>query len=326
MNRKPHQFIVVTILFFLLAACSAGPVAQNAGPENQNAALEEPTTPNAGDEDQPILYLVLGDVSDEPAKKIKRFQPLADYLAANLSEFGYAVGEVRIAPDLETMAAWMAAGEVDLYFDSLYPAMIVSEQSGATPILRRWKKGNEQYHTVLFALKESGITSIEDLTGNMIAFEDPGSTSGYLLPYSYLIEAGLHAVEKPSIDSIVGEGEVGFVFSYEDQNTLQWVVSGVVAAGATDNGNFEELQEENDAELVVLAETESVARQVVMVRAGMDPEILEAITNLLLGLDEHPEGQAVLDEFKTSQIDEFPEGADSAFERMRELFSLVSEE
>lgn len=326
MKRKTHQLILGSILLFTLVACTAGGTSQNVVQENQNAAPEEQAAPDTSEEDQPILYLVLGDVSDEPAKKIKRFQPLAEYLAANLSEYGYAVGEVRIAPDLETMAAWMVAGEVDLYFDSLYPAMVVSEQSGAAPILRRWKSGNEQYHTVLFALAESGISSVEDLVGEMIAFEDPNSTSGYLLPLSYLMEAGLNPVEKSTTESLVSGGEVGYVFSHEDQNTLQWVVSSVVAVGATDDGNYAELLEETDAELVVIAETESVARQVAMVRPGMDPEILEAITILLLGLDEHPEGQAVLEAFKTTQFDEFPEGAEQAFERMRELFSLVSGE
>lgn len=326
MKTKTHQLVIVSMLMLVLAACTPQQTTQNTAQGDPNAAVEEPAAPVVIEEDHPVLYLVLGDVSDEPAKKITRFQPLADYLAANLSEYGYAVGEVRIAPDLETMTAWMAAGEVDLYFDSLYPAMVVSDQSGAEPILRRWKKGNDQYHTVLFALVESGITSVEGLVGEMIAFEDPGSTSGYMLPLSYLIEAGLNPVEKGATESLVSEGEVGYVFSYEDQNTLQWVVSGVVAAGATDNGNYEDLLEETDAELVVIAETESVARQVVMVRAGMDPEILAAITKLLLELDEHPEGQAVLDEFKTSQFDEFPEGANLAFERMRELFSLVSGE
>ena len=84
--------------------------------------------------------LVFGDVdANDPARKFEWIKPFADHVAARLGELGFAIGDVRIAPDIPTMAAWLAAGEVDVYLDSLYPAMIVCERSGARPILRRWR-------------------------------------------------------------------------------------------------------------------------------------------------------------------------------------------
>ena len=63
-----------------------------------------PLTPEA----TPILtasgIIVVGDISTEPAKRIERFQPFADYLAIQLNEIDIGVGEVKIAPDMETMA------------------------------------------------------------------------------------------------------------------------------------------------------------------------------------------------------------------------------
>src|SRR3972149_1107605 len=70
------------------------------------------------EEDSSRSTLILADISTDPAKSIKRFQPLADYLAERLGEQGIEAGEVKVAPDLETMVEWIAAGEVDLYFDS----------------------------------------------------------------------------------------------------------------------------------------------------------------------------------------------------------------
>ena len=317
MKRKHFLVAALALILLLLAGCSsptADPTATAVPP--QPTPLPETAVEAAG-------VIVLADISDEPAKKIERFQPLADYLAANLTEYGIGSGEVKIAPDMETMIQWLQTGEVDVYIDSLYPAMLISEASGAAPILRRWKKDVAEYHTVFFTMAGSGLTSIEDLAGRMIAFEDANSTSGYMLPLAYLVEAGLNPVEKARPDTAVSPDEVGFVFSGDDLNTLQWVVGGTVIAGATDNANYEELVAESDAELMILAETESVARNVVLMRGDMDAELVTAVTDLLLGLDETAAGLEILDIFKTAQFDEFPEGAENAWNRMRALYEMV---
>ncbi|MFQ5434364.1 MAG: phosphate/phosphite/phosphonate ABC transporter substrate-binding protein [Anaerolineae bacterium] len=308
-------FVTALMLIILVSVSCASPA------DSPTPALEPETA--VVSPDVPAGVIVLADISDEPAKKIERFQPLADYLAANLAEYGIGSSEVKIAPDMETMIQWLQNGEVDLYIDSLYPAMIISGATGAVPTLRRWKKNVAEYHTVFFTLADSGLSSTADLNGRLIAFEEPNSTSGYMLPLAYLVEAGLNPVEKASIEAAVAPDEVGFVFSGDDLNTLQWVVGGTVIAGATDNGNYEELVAESDVELMILAETESVARNVVLMRGDLDPELVTAVSDLLMGLDETEAGLEILDIFKTAQFDEFPGGTENALNRMRELYDLV---
>ncbi|MDJ0705994.1 MAG: phosphate/phosphite/phosphonate ABC transporter substrate-binding protein [Leptolyngbyaceae cyanobacterium MO_188.B28] len=270
--------------------------------------------------------IVVGDVSDEPAKKIVRYQPFADYLALQLDDIGIGIGEVEIAPNMETMADWLASGKVDVYFDSPYPAMIVNNLSEAQPILRRWKKGVEEYHTVIFTRSDSGVKTLDDLKGQMIAFEDPSSTSGYMLPLSHLVEAGLQPVEKPTAEAIVDQANVGYVFSYEDENTIQWTLTGRVTAAAVGAPDFLEIPAETRQQLTVLAETEPLPRQVVMISPTLTPEEVASIKTALLSMDESEEGQAVLSAFeRTTQFDSFPEGSDQALNRMRELYELTQE-
>ena len=308
--RKSIIAVVMSFLILSTAACT-----DNDG----TISTSVPQPP----EEQAI---VLGDISDDPAEVIDGTQPLAIYLADQLGKFGITTGRVRIAKSIDEMAELMKNGEVDLYFDSTYPATIVSDTSGANIILRRWRFGVDEYHSVIFASKESGIESLDDLNGQMLAFDAPYSTSGYVLPAVHLTENGLNLVGKPGYGEPVSEDQVGFVFSYDDENTLQWVLSDLVQAGATDDYNFDiAFPQEATEKLVVLVRTGNIPRQVVVARADLDPELLEALIQILLTIDQDESAEAVLKAFQTTKFDEFPEGIELATQRMREMMQTVQE-
>ena len=223
----------------------------------------------------PDIAIVLGDVSDDPGEVIEGTQPLADYLAAYLGDYGITSGRVTVAASAGEMANLLETGQVDIYFDSVYPATLISDQTGAQVILRRWRFGVEEYTSVIFASVESGIQSIDDLEGRRIAFDSPYSTSGFALPAVTLTDAGLSLVGKQTYGEAVAEDEVGFVFSYDDENTLLWVLNGLVDAGATDDYHWNVVfTDEIREQLVFLTETESVPRQVVIARPDLDPDLL----------------------------------------------------
>jgi len=198
-----HLLFTVLVFSFVLTSCGGSAI-----PAATNVPATESTQRRA---------IVLGDISDDPAEVIEGTQPLADYLAAQLSEFGITEGQVAIATSTEELAQMLANGEVDLYFDSTYPATLISDQVGAKIILRRWRFGVDEYQSVIFASADSGIRSIEQLPGHMVAMDAPYSTSGFLLPAVYLTENGLTLSGKKSTGDPVGSDEIGFVFSYDVQ-------------------------------------------------------------------------------------------------------------
>lgn len=308
MKHLTLNLFVLFILLGLMAACT--PTA-------------DPTPEAISVPEAEGKVLVIGDISAQPAETINGTQPLADYLASQLSDHGITAGSVKIAPDLETMIQWVKDGEVDLYFDSPYPALVISQEAGATPILRRQKFGVDQYHSVFFTKADSDLTGVEDLYGNMVAFEEAFSTSGYMLPLAYLIENNMNPVAKNSLETAVAPDEVGFVFSAADNTTIQWIVSGKVPVGVTDNVSFKRLPEETQAELKIIAETESVPRQLVLIGPNISDDLRAAIRQVLLDADESEAGQKALEIFLTTQFDEFPEGAAKALQRMDELYNLV---
>ena len=302
----------MAVLSFFLASCGGEPISV---PQDQ-------PTPEPAD----TRAIVLGDISDDPAEVIEGAQPLADYLAGQLGEFGITEGRVRVVASTEEMAQLLANGEVDLYFDSTYPATLISDQTGAKIILRRWRFGVEEYQSVVFASVASGITSIDQLPGHMIAMDAPYSTSGFLLPSVLLLENGFTLSGKQRYDEPVAPGEIGFAFSYDDENTLQWVLNGFTAAGVTDDFQFDvAFPADAKSQLVELARTESTPRQVAVIRSGLDGELVQAILRVLTTMHETEAGAAALEPFQTSRFDEFPEGIESATARMREMMEIVKE-
>ncbi|OZH55323.1 phosphate ABC transporter substrate-binding protein [Hydrocoleum sp. CS-953] len=302
-------FVKLTLLGMVTALVSSGLKSSASNPKLL-ASAQDPST------------IVISDISNNPSKKIKRYQGFADYLAEQLSPLGVKQGDVEVAPNFESMANLLKSGEVDLYFDSPYPAMIISDMSGAKPILRRWKGGIGEYYTVIFTMKDRGIKSLEDLKGKKIGFDKLSSTSGYMLPTALLIESGFNPQEKKSDNSPVSADEVGYIFTDDDENTIQWVISGKVEAGAIDIGTFMRIPEASRQGMIVVAESEKVARHMVLARPDLKPEMLEAIKTIMLKMDKTPEGKEVLQGFeKTAKFDEFP--PESSIKRMRELYELV---
>lgn len=313
MSSLRKYFFALTSIALLLAGCNSTTLPEEIPP---TTAVEPTSAPRT---------IVLGDISDDPAEVIEGFQPFADYIAAQLADFGITVGEVKVARDADEMIRMLSTGEVDLYFDSVYPATLVSDACGGQVILRRWRYGVEEYQSVIFTTKTSGITSVSELPGHMMAFDNEYSTSGFVLPAVTLSAQGINLVGKENYNAPVAADETGFVFSYDDENTLQWILSGFVDAAVTDDYYFEQVfSDEVRTNLVELARTDFVPRQVVVVSPTIAPPLLEKITQILLTADKTEEGQAALEPFQTTRFDHFPEGIERASATMREMVNIIN--
>lgn len=59
-------------------------------------------------------------------------------------------------------------------------------------IVPQEKDGSTFYYSVMVTRKDSGITSIDEMKGHSLAFADPNSTSGYLIPSATLKTKGIN--------------------------------------------------------------------------------------------------------------------------------------
>lgn len=250
----------------------------------------------------------IGSISIEPAEEIKKFLPLASYLGKELRSEGIDEGKVVVAKSIPEMTAFLREGKVDLYVDSPFPTLAVSRLSGSKLLLRRWKKGIAEYHSVIFAKKDGDINRLEDLSGKIVAFEEPFSSSGYFLPKLFLVQRGLKLAPKREASEPVAPSEVGYVFTNDNESTMVWVLRGKVVAGAMDHQSYEKEARADLGNLKIIGETFSLPRHIVSYRGGLPAKLVGRIKEILIKMDQSAEGRKTLQDFeKTVKFDELPD-------------------
>ena len=244
------------------------------------------------------VTITLGTIEESPQKGLAEFRPLAQYLKKVIGLENHIQFEVVVHNNLREMKKSMATGVVDIYIDS--PLSVESVCSGGVCdiALRRWKKGVEKYHSVIFSRKDSGITTEKDLVGKTLAFEEPFSTSSFLLPKSSLVVCcDISLMEKSGRSS-------GYIFSEDDENTMVWVVRRKVDAGAMSEKSFHKYAKKRVKDLQIIHRTISVPRHVLAMRSAMPTEYKNMIINVLTGMHNNDAGKMILKKFnKTAKFD-----------------------
>jgi ABC-type phosphate/phosphonate transport system substrate-binding protein len=206
-----------------------------------------------------------------------------------------------VAANTGQLIELLEQGQIDFYLESAFPTYIINRTGTAKLLLRRWKSGVSEYRGVIFTSKQTRITRLEDLRGKMIAFEDPGSTSGYFLPKLLLFEKRFRVAEKPDLSTKVSGGEIGYIFAGSAKNVVKLVREEKVAAGAISNVDYASLDETSKARLSMLAESGSVPRHLVSVRRNLPEAVIKRLKEILLSMDQDDEGQKILDKLTVRQ-------------------------
>ncbi len=230
-------------------------------------------------------------------------------------------GKVVTASSPSQLARAMDEQKVDFYMDSPYPTYLINRQGAAMLLLRRWKNGKAEYHSIIFAKKDGPVKKLDDLKGKLIAFEDPGSTSAYFLPKVYLLKKGLTVTEKAAPESRVAPKEIGYVFTYSTAKTIDMVLTGKAAGAAFSDDDYGKTDEQAKAQILKLAETEPFPRSLVSVRKDLDPALAKRLKEVLLAMAGDEEGRKVLAKTDaTDKFDALPGGEEAMRRKLVELF------
>lgn len=274
--------------------------------------------------------LVVGRVTTNPKKNFPKIEKLARYLARRLEPLGITAWDVHVAKDNRQMIGYLSEGEVDLVSEAVFSALLFAEQAGAEILLREWKKGKPWYHTVFITRQDSAIATLADLRGRKVAFEDPGATTGFLLPLAILKRAGLETVELSSPRVGGPADKVGYTFAVEEVNIATWVARGLTDAGAFGDHDWDDVSH-NPAplkeKLRIFHKTKPFIRQVILARRGLRPDVKARVKEILLDMHNDPEAIDVLKAYYgVKKYDEIEGEARESLAQARRLFMLIRKE
>jgi phosphonate transport system substrate-binding protein len=229
--------------------------------------------------------LVLGQVSDRPGKDYEQLRPMADYAAQQLAPLGISSAEVRLFPQAADLVAAMRRGEVDWVTETPFTAARLVHEAGARLLLRKWKRGQREYQSIIYTRLGSSVRSLDDLVGQTITFEHADSFSSYYLPRRLLEQRGMVLSPMKDLQQLPVPGRVSYMFSRNERNNALWVHKSLIVAGALSSSDWNDPARVPPAlrdELRIIFRSPSYPRALELVSAGLAPELVAALRDLLL--------------------------------------------
>lgn len=241
--------------------------------------------------DTPAVLRVSAIPDENPTELMRIYTPFAEYLARELGM------KVQFTPvvDYAATVEGLAAGKLDLVWYGGFTSVQAVRRTGGTATRLALREEDAQFKSVFVARPDSGIKALADLKGKTFAFGSVSSTSGHLMPRSFLLQA--------KIDPDKDLKQVAFSGAHDA--TALWVQSGKVDAGALNFLTWEKLVQDkkvDPARVAVFWTTPPYVDYVWTARGGLDQGLQERITAAFLKLDyANPEHRKLLDLHRTKK-------------------------
>lgn len=221
--------------------------------------------------------------------QMQRYRYLADYLSDQLD----------IKVKLTIMSRY---GEVIKRFKTLrlhgafltpYTATMGIKELELEPIVNPVNLlGESKSQGYIFVRKDSSILGMKDMMGGSIVFVDPASMEGYLFPLSFLQQHGVK-----DINAYFSR----YFFSGSHASAVFAVLDGRADIGSAKSTTYNQLVQNDPSighELEILAQSPKVPEVTLCIKTEIAQELRERLADVLLHMDQTPDGKKVLQQFK----------------------------
>jgi phosphonate transport system substrate-binding protein len=229
--------------------------------------------------------LVLGMVPSREADVIvDSLEPIADMLSERL----LIPVETFVSTNFVGLVEAIGTGRVDIGLFG--PAALVQAMDvhDAEVILASVRRGSTTYRSQFNVRCDSGIETFEDLRGATIAFVDPGSTSGYQFPFVTLLNE--HGIDPNTEMTAIfaGSHDAAALAVYLGDVDVAVTFGGSPGSDGreTIEGDYPDVKEQ----VCILGYSADIPNDGVVVRPGLDPELVDQIAQALIDIANTEEG------------------------------------
>ena len=268
------------LLTGLLVATMGASVITGCGAKDVNS------TSNAGGEDGVFT------IAYAPNESTDQSTDARNGLAEELSELlGCEVEEIQ-ASDYNAIIEALRTGKADMAYMGANAIALGAERANVDPIVMKAEDGDPEkavYRSLLITNAENEeINSIEDIKGHTMAFVDPESTSGNLVPTSEIIKA--FPEEELDMD-VLHTNDMFFTavsYSGSHQAGIQAVaredveiapVSNQILASEIASGNVDE------DDIKIIHESGTIPAEAMVVAEHVDDETRQMLVDFLVEYD-----------------------------------------
>jgi len=212
----------------------------------------------------------------------------------------------------QEITSLLLSGQLDTAWICGFP-YVVNRSRLALVAVPVWQ-GKPLYRSYIITDRDRQARTLDDLRGDVHAFSDPDSNSGWLVTATALARDGLTPERFFSRT----------IFTYGHRNVIRAVASGLAMSGSVD-GYVYEIMRETEPDLIartkVVRQSELLGFPPVACPAGsIDDPGIRSLQAALVGMPEHPDGQAVL---RLLRLDGFSIEDPSLFEAIAAEVAIV---
>ncbi|AFY02710.1 phosphate/phosphite/phosphonate ABC transporter substrate-binding protein [Bdellovibrio bacteriovorus] len=245
-------------------------------------------------------------------------QILKDYLEKN-TPYKF---QITIPQNFVAVVESFGTKRADVAAINTYGYYLAHKQYGVEARLTVIRYGSATYQSQFLARADGKVKTLKDLHGKKVAFVDPASTSGYLLPLKTLKDRKIEPKDT--------------VFAMKHDSVVTMIYQGQVDAGATyysppQNGQLEDARRlvktqypDVEQKVKIIELSEPIPNDPIVFRKDMPEEMKEKIVDTLLQFAATPEGQKSLDLMLGAT--NLKKSTDSDYDSVREMLSTLAPE
>ncbi len=246
-----------------------------------------------------------------PQKLSEAYQPLMDYLNANMEKEGVHF-ELEASKDYQAYESKFRARGPEFLLPNPWHTL-QAEKVGYNVIAMA---GDAQdFKGIFIVRKDSGTKVPSDLKGKVVSYPSYTALAACIMPQYYLYTHGIN-VNKDITNIYVGSQESSIMNAYVGKS----------AAAATWPPPWRVFQKDHPkeaAELKLIWETEYLLNNSVMARNDVPKAIKDKVQKLLINMKSDPAGKKILDGMETAA---FHQADDSTYEAVKTYIDRFEKE